>query len=57
MKLSPPRKGTWSLALILGLVAIVSHYVFTIPLLDKFEFTLLTAAFALLVLGVAFKNI
>jgi len=57
MKLTAPRKGTWTVAILLGAAAILSHYGnLSIPIISDAEFLLLTLSFLLLLLGVILKN-
>lgn len=56
MKLNAPQKITWWIALIVGVIGIVSHLV-TIPVLSGFAFWLVTAAFVLLILATYLKGL
>jgi len=56
MKLSAPKKGTWTLALVLGGAGLLGHFV-SIPVISQSTFWLLAAAFILLVLGTYFKGL
>jgi hypothetical protein len=56
MKLSPPKNGTWSLAVLLDLAGILS-YVVDLPFISDYPFELVTTAFGLLVIGTLFKGI
>lgn len=56
MRLSPPKNGTWSLAILLGLIGILS-FVVELPLLSDYSFELVTTGFGLLLIGTLFKGI
>jgi hypothetical protein len=56
MKLSPPKNGTWSLAVLLGLIGVLSYLV-ELPFASDYSFELVTTAFGLLVVGTLFKGI
>jgi hypothetical protein len=56
MKLSAPQKGTWWIALIAGVLGIVSYLV-TVPVLSGFAFWLVAAAFVLLILATYLKGL
>lgn len=56
MKLSAPQKGTWWIALIVGVLGIVSYLV-TVPVLSGFAFWLVAAAFVLLILATYLKGL
>jgi hypothetical protein len=56
MKLSPPKNGTWSLAVLIGLLGILS-FVVELPLISDYSFELVTTAFGLLLIGTLFKGI
>ena len=56
MKLSAPKKSTFWLSLIIGIVGIVSYFI-SIPLLSLYYFWLLAVAFVLLVLSVVLKGL
>ena len=55
MKLYAPKKVTWQIALVFGLVGIVANFV-RIPVLSGLSFWLVSVAFVLLVLGAKLKN-
>lgn len=56
MRLSPPKNGTWLLAVLLGLVGLLS-YVVELPLFSDYSFELVATAFGLLLIGTLFKGI
>ena len=57
MKLSAPRKGTWTIAILLAAASILSHYGgLHIPIISDAEFLLLTLSFLILLLGTILKN-
>jgi hypothetical protein len=53
MRLSPPKKGTWYVALVLGAVAILSHYSGQ-TILGEYDFMVLGIALLLLLLASIF---
>ncbi|MCJ7567364.1 MAG: hypothetical protein MUO58_07475 [Anaerolineales bacterium] len=56
MKLSAPRKVTWWVALIIGVVGILANFV-TIPFLSGYAFWLVVIGFVLLVLATYLKDL
>ena len=55
-RLTPPKWGTFVVALALGLIAILARQLgWSIPIVDAFS--LLMIAYALLLLGVVFRGI
>jgi len=56
MKPSAPKKIVWIIALIVGILGIVSHFV-SIKYVTDISNWLLIAGFALLALGTTFKGI
>ncbi len=56
MRLSPPKNGTWSLAVLIGLLGILSNFV-ELPFVSDKSFEFVTAAFLLLLIGTLFKGI
>lgn len=50
MRLSPPKKTTWWLALLLGLAGLAPQFV-TVPVLSSIDLWLIAAGWLLLVLG------
>ncbi len=57
MNLSAPKKGTWTIAILLGAASILTHYgELWIPIISEAEFLLLTLSFLLLLLGTTLKN-
>jgi hypothetical protein len=55
MRLSAPKKTTWWIAVIVGVVGILSNFV-TIPVLSGFAFWLVVIGFVLLALGTYLKG-
>ena len=56
MELSPPRKGTWAVSILLGAAAILVHYGgLNIPIIADADFLLLSLSFLLLLLGVVLE--
>lgn len=56
MKLSAPKKVTWWVALIVGVVGILANFV-TIPFLSGYAFWLVVIGFVLLVLATYLKDL
>ncbi len=56
MKLSAPKKSTWWIAVIVGGVGIVSHFV-AIPIVSPWNFWLTAVGLVLLALSTSLKNI
>ncbi len=56
MKFNAPKKNTWWIALIIGVVGIVSHFI-AIPYVSAWNFWLTAIAFVLLLLSTSVKNI
>jgi heme/copper-type cytochrome/quinol oxidase subunit 1 len=50
MKLSAPKKVTWWVALVIGVVGVLAHLV-TIPVLSGIAFWLVVVAFVLLIVA------
>ena len=57
MKLSPPKRTTWIVATLLGVVAIASHAIVDVPLITPYAFWILAAAFILLFLATLLPGI
>ncbi len=58
MTLYPPRKGTWTVAILLGAISILNHYgKLGIPIISQGEFIILALAFLLLLLGTAIDSL
>jgi len=55
MKLSAPKKTTWWVAVVVGVVGILANFV-TIPVLSGFAFWLVVIGFVVLVLGTYLKG-
>lgn len=55
MKPSAPKKTLWIVALILGILGIVGHFVH-IEFISQYNFQLLLAGFVLLALGTTLKD-
>ncbi len=56
MKPSAPKKNTWWIALIVGVIGIIAHFV-VIPYLTAWHFWLVAVAFILLLLSTSMKNL
>ena len=56
MQTNAPQKGTWWIALIIGVVGIISHLV-TIPVLSGIAFWVVVVAFVLLILATLLKGL
>jgi hypothetical protein len=56
MKTSSPSKFIWVLALIVGIIGIIAHFI-KIQYVSEYEYWLLLAGYALLVLGTTFKSL
>ena len=57
MRLSAPQQTTWIIAVILGVLALLSRYVTKIPIVSEYEFECLALSFVIFVLGTLFKGI
>jgi hypothetical protein len=58
MRLTPPAKATWIVALLIGLIGILAHEgVFRIPGLAIAPFWIVTVAFVLLLIAPLVKGI
>jgi hypothetical protein len=55
MKLNAPKKNTWWVAVVLGVVGIIANFV-TIPFLSGIAFWLVVVAFVLLALATYLKG-
>ena len=55
MRLSAPKKTTWWVAVIVGVVGVVANLV-TIPVISGFAFWLVVIGFVLLALGTYLKG-
>lgn len=53
---SAPKKITWIIGLIIGILGILGHFV-DIQVLKEYDFTLLLIGFIVLALGTTFKEI
>jgi heme/copper-type cytochrome/quinol oxidase subunit 1 len=56
MRLSPPKRGSWTLAFLLGLLGIIAHEV-NLPILSGYSFWLVVSGFALLLLATILKGL
>ncbi len=56
MKPSAPKSTLWLLALIVGILGIVGHFV-AIPFVSVYSFWLILAGFVMLALGTTFKGV
>ena len=57
MRLSAPKKGTFSLALLVGAVAIAFRVLRGVEVLQHYDFILLALAFMVLLLGALLKGL
>ncbi|HUV95439.1 MAG TPA: hypothetical protein VMX14_11525 [Anaerolineae bacterium] len=57
MRLSAPKKGTFTLSLLVGAVAIALRVLQGIELLEHYDFILLALAFIVLALGALLKGL
>lgn len=55
MKLTPPKKVTFYISLILGVLSVL-FLVVKVPPVSDFTFAIMTVAWILMILGVAFKG-
>lgn len=55
MRLSAPKKSTWWVAVVVGVVGVVANLV-TIPVISGFAFWLVVIGFVLLALGTYLKG-
>lgn len=53
---SSPKKITWALGLVLGILGIIGHYVH-VDMLSEYSFVLLLAGFIILAAGTTFKEL
>ena len=56
MKLSAPKKNTWIVAVVIGVVGIIAKFV-AIPFLSVYAFWLVVIAFVLLALATYLKGL
>lgn len=56
MKLNPPKNTTWTIAVIIGLLGIISQFI-DIPLVGEFAFWFVAFGFVLLTLATYFKGL
>ena len=57
MQLSPPKRATWTLSILLGLLAIIAHAIVDLPLITPYAFWILVLGFVLLALGTLLPGI
>ncbi len=57
MQLSPPKRTTWALATLLGVLAIIAHAIVEVPYVTPYAFWILVLAFILLFLGTLLPGI
>jgi hypothetical protein len=57
MKLSPPKRATWLLSILLGLLAIIAYAIVDLPLISPYAFWILVLGFILLALGTLLPGI
>jgi len=53
---SSPKKITWTLGLVFGILGIIGHYV-QIDILSEYNYVLLLSGFILLAAGTTFKEL
>ncbi len=53
---SSPKKITWIIGLIFGILGIIGHYAH-VPILTEYNYTLLLSGFIVLALGTTFKEL
>ncbi len=56
MKLSPPKKNTFWIAVVLGVLGLIGHFE-ALPFISAYSFWFVVAGFALLLLGLLNKGI
>ncbi len=56
MKLNAPKKITWLISLVIGVLGILAYFV-TIPVLSVYAFWLVVVGFVLLALGTFLKGL
>ncbi len=56
MKLNAPKKNTWLVAVVIGVVGIIAKFV-TIPFISIYAFWLVVVAFVLLALATYLKGL
>ncbi len=56
MKPSAPKKLIWAIALILGIIGIIGHFV-SIDFISQNQFWFVVAGFVLLAIGTTFKGV
>ena len=56
MKTSAPKKNLWIMALLLGFLGIISHFI-EVPYVSVYSFWLLLVGFVLLFIGTTFKGV
>lgn len=56
MKLNAPKKNTWLVAVVIGVIGIIAKFV-AIPFLSIYAFWLVVVAFVLLVLATYLKGL
>ena len=57
MKMNAPKNITWTIAVVIGLLALIGNYVAVIPFVTANAFILVTVAFVLLALGCLLKGL
>lgn len=56
MRLNAPKKITWVVALILGIIGVLAHFFKLPPVVDQYEFWFLGVGWLLLVLSTWLKG-
>jgi len=57
MQLSPPKRTTWALATLLGVLAIIAHAIVDVPYVTPYAFWVLVLAFILFFVGTLLPGI
>jgi hypothetical protein len=58
MRLSPPRKINWSIAILFGLIGILLHQgIITLERFPELDFWLMTIAFLILAISTLFRGL
>ena len=56
MQMNAPKNITWTIAVVLGLLGLISHFV-AIPQVSPYQFWLVSAGFVILALGSLLKGL
>lgn len=57
MQLSPPKRTTWALATLLGVLAIIAYAIVDVPYITPYAFWVLVLAFILFFVGTLLPGI